>query len=104
MILPVLTYALTFIHVREQQPTFLQHLQTNYAFTNTTGLLTTLYDNESFKEMLDTLNISEGTYRAVGYTMSYMVLIEFVHLVTDFILMLPRIVSKAFTKWGLTDE
>lgn len=104
MILPVLTYALTFINVRETQPTYIQHLQQNYAFTETTGILSELYENVSFKEMLETLNISEGTYKAVGYTMSYMILIEFVHLMTDFLLMLPRLIQKFFSKWGLTDE
>lgn len=98
LILPIVTYAFTFWNVRTTQPTFKQHMESEFGFTGATGITDDLYSNTAFKDFLDSVNISEETFKTAGYVMSYMVLVEFIHLITDLMLCLPRIVQRFINK------
>ena len=104
MILPIVIY--TFSYIKEETPTtkYKVFLEEKFEFTSTTGITNTLYANASFKEFLDTINVSENTFKTAGYMMNYMILIESIHLITDVILMLPRLIQKGLRKMGLGDE
>ena len=104
MILPIVIYAFSYIKAQTPPPTFKVFLEEKFEFTSTTGITNELYANTSFKEFLDSINVSENTFKTAGYLMNYMILIESIHLITDVILMLPRLIQKGFRKIGLGDE
>lgn len=105
LILPIITYAFTYLHNPvENTEAFKGFLEGNYAFTATTGFTSELYSNVSFKEFLDSLNISQDTFYTAGYLMNWIILIECIHMITDVVLMLPRLIQKGFRKMGLGDE
>ena len=106
LILPIITYAIINIHnTYDTLPDFKGYLEQTYNFTTTTTAFTAkLYSNAGFKEFLDTLNVSENTFYTAGYLMNWMILVECIHMITDVVLMLPRLIQKGFRKMGLGDE
>lgn len=104
LILPIVIYAFTYIRAQTAPPTFKVFLEEKFEFTSASGITTELYANTSFKDFLDSINVSENTFITAGYMMNYMLLIEVIHLITDVVLMLPRLIQKGFKKMGLGDE
>lgn len=104
LVLPLIIYAFTYFRAQTTPPTFKLFLENQFEFTSASGLTTELYANESFKDFLDSINISKNAFITAGYLMNYMILVELVHLLTDVILMLPRLIQKGFSKMGLGEE
>ena len=104
LILPIITYGIMYLHASETTPNFTTFLETKYEFISTNGFTSELYNNESFRSFLNSLNVSGNTFYAVGYLMNWMILIECIHMITDVVLMLPRLIQKAFKKMGLGEE
>lgn len=104
MILPIIIYAFSYIKAQTPPPTFKVFLEEKFEFTSTTGMTNDLYAIPEFKQFLDTINVSKDTFITAGYLMNYMILIEIIHLITDVILMLPRLIQKGFRKIGLGEE
>lgn len=104
LMLPIITYSITYIRATETPPTFKTFIENQYELTAVTGITDELYNNQSVKDMLNSINISENTFKTIGYMMNYMILIEMIHLITDVILMLPRLIQKGFKKIGLGEE
>lgn len=50
------------------------------------------------------LGVSRQVFYSIAQTFTWMVIIEFVHLLTDFIMFLPRVVRKFFSKVGIEDD
>lgn len=104
LILPIITYGIMYLHASETAPTLKTYLETKYEFTSANGFTAELYSNTSFKEFLDSLNVSQNTFYTAGYLMNWMILVECIHMITDVVLMLPRLIQKGFKKMGLGDE
>lgn len=51
-----------------------------------------------------TLGVSRTIYFAIAQTFTWMILIEILHIFTDFIMFLPRVVRKFFSKVGIEDD
>lgn len=107
MALPVLSYAIYLIHAAEgtaEITSFYNWISTKFDATFNTGdLATQLLNIPAFKEMLNTLAIGEQAFKSVLFIGQYMIMITFIHLLTDVLLALPRITMKFFDKGGLTD-
>lgn len=104
LILPIITYALQYLHMADTAPTLKKYLEGTFEFTSTNGFTAILYSNASFKSFLDSLNISQNAFYTAGYLMNWMILVECIHMITDVVLMLPRLIQKGFKKMGLGDE
>lgn len=105
LILPIITYGIINLHnTYDTLPDFKGYLEQTYTFTATNGFTAELYKNASFKSFLDSINVSENTFYTAGYLMNWMILIESIHMITDVVLMLPRLIQKGFRKMGLGDE
>lgn len=105
LILPIITYGIIYIHnAYDTLPDFKGYLEQTYSFTSTNGFTEKLYSNASFKSFLDSINVTQNTFYTTGYLMNWMILIECIHMITDVVLMLPRLIQKGFRKMGLGDE
>ena len=107
MALPVLSYAIYLIHAAEGTAeilSFYNWITDKFgAAFNSADLATQLLNIQAFREMLDTLAIGEEALKSALFIGQYMVMITFIHLLTDVLLALPRITIKFFDKGGLTD-
>lgn len=109
MAMPVISYAIYIIHASEgtnnQISSFYSWLTAIYgAHFNTGDLATQLINIPAFKEMLETLAIGEEALKSTLFIGQYMIIVTFIHLLTDVLLALPRITIKMFDKGGLTDD
>lgn len=108
MALPVIGYAIYILHASEGTGaimSFYTWITQNFGATFNTGdFATQLIEVPAFKEMLDTLAIGNETFKSALFIGQYMILITFIHLLTDVLLALPRITMKFFEKGGLTDD
>lgn len=107
MALPILSYAIYLIHASEgtaEITSFYNWITGKFGATfNSSDLATQLLNIPAFKGMLDTLAIGEETLKSALFIGQYMIMITFIHLLTDVLLALPRITMKFFDKGGLTD-
>lgn len=108
MAMPLLSYIIYMLHASEgTEPiinfyTWVIHIF-GAAF-NTGDLATQLIEIPAFKTMLDTLAIGEEALKSALFIGQYMIIVTFIHLLTDVLLALPRITIKMFDKGGLTDD
>lgn len=50
------------------------------------------------------IGVSRTVYFSIAQTFTWMIIIEFIHIFTDFIMFLPRVVRKFFSKVGIDDD
>lgn len=107
MALPVLSYGIYMLHASEGTGaimSFYTWISQNFgAAFNKGDFATQLIEIPAFKEMLDTLAIGEEGFKSALFVGQYMIIVTFIHLLTDVLLALPRIIIKMFDKGGLTD-
>lgn len=82
-----------------------QHMEEYYGLkTNTGDIVTQLIDNSTFKEFIDTINITEDTLYTVFYIGEWLIVIEIIQLITDIIMWLPRLTKKWLNRQGMENE
>ena len=50
------------------------------------------------------IGVSRTVYFSIAQTFTWMIIIEFIHILTDFIMFLPRVIRKFFSKVGIDDD